>query len=80
MRGNDNLIMESKMDMAMEKPKTNVEISVDENDSLIDVMKKVIKALRFAGKEKMSCEFQKTVCSGSRDFMEVVKEYVIIES
>lgn len=67
------------MDMAMAKPKTNVKISVDVDDSFIDVMKKVIKALRFAGKEKMSCEFQKTVCSGSRDFMDVVKEYVTIQ-
>ena len=65
--------------MTMDKPKTDVKISVDENDSLIDVMKKVIKALRYAGKEKISCEFQRTACSSGRDFMEVVKEYVAIQ-
>ena len=65
--------------MTMDKPKTNVKISVEETDSLTDVMKKVIKALRFDGKDKVSCEFQRAACSGGRDFMEVVKEYVTIQ-
>jgi hypothetical protein len=70
------------MEMTMAKPKTNVKISVDEDDSLIDVMKKVIKALRHAGKDKVSSDFQRAVCSGGgdTDFMKVVNEYVIVES
>jgi len=67
------------MEMPMVKPKTDVKISVDDNDSLIDVIKKVIKALKRAGKDKQSREFQRAACNGERDFMDVVREFVTIQ-
>ena len=66
--------------MMIAEPKTNVKISVYDNDSLIDVMKKTVRALRVANKKKESEEFQREATSGRKDFMDVVREWVIIES
>ena len=66
--------------MMTAEPKTNVKVSVDEGDSLIDVMKKTIRALRISGTAQESQDFQREVTSGHKNFMEVVKEWVTIES
>jgi len=60
--------------------KTSVKISVDKEDDFIDVMKKTVRALRVAGRKKESEDFQREATTGGKDFMDVVREWVIIES
>ena len=58
--------------------KTGVTVVLYGDTSVTNVIKKTIKALRRANRNKDADKFQKEVCSGKRPFMEVVTEYVDI--
>lgn len=58
--------------------KTNVKVMLDENDSIRYTITQTVKALRWAGKDKEACEFQRDVVSGRKSVRQVVKDYVIL--
>lgn len=59
--------------------KTDIRIVLRKDEPVTMLLALTTKALRGAGKDKLAEEFQQEACSGSKLFLTVVKEYVILE-
>jgi len=59
--------------------KTNVVVNFGDDKSVSNIIKTTVMALKHDRKEGLSVEFQIEAVSSGKEFMEVVKEYVIVE-
>jgi hypothetical protein len=58
--------------------KTELKVSLDDDKTVGGIVRKVVKALRHAGKGKLAESFQRDVFSNDKGLMAAVQEYVVI--
>jgi len=59
--------------------RTNIVIVLGKDEPVALLMAMTIKALRGAGLKREAEYFQQEACSGTKPFLEVVKDYVILK-
>jgi len=59
-------------------PKTELQVSLEDDKTVGGIVKKVVKALRHANKPTLAESFQRDVFSNGKLLMDAVQEYVII--
>lgn len=57
--------------------KTNVKVTLDDDEIARNIIIKTVKALRFAKKDREADDFQQDVILGIRPLREIAEEYVV---
>ena len=58
--------------------KTDVKVTLGDDETIRNIIIKTIKALRFAQKDREADAFQRDVVSGRKTLRQVVQDYVIL--